>query len=283
MTPQLYILIGSALLFMTVTGGILGLLIGWVAKKFRVDSDPKIEILLDLLPGVNCGGCGFAGCADFAKALAAGSVKEPERCPASSPETVQEIAEVLGLTHENGFKKVAVILCGGSNRHTVQGARYNGIADCKSAILVSAGVKGCPAGCLGYASCAHACPFNAIEMADGLAKVHPALCVGCGKCIETCPRKLIKLVPADATVHVYCNSKERGPLKRQYCKAACIGCRKCGKAAGEGQITFEGFLAKINYENPPSIETVGKANCPGGCLGYSHDLLPSVTPEENAS
>jgi len=143
---------------------------------------------------------------------------------------------------------------------------YNGVMDCKSAALVADGFKGCAYGCLGFASCARACPFDAIEMVDGLAVVHSDLCVGCGKCVATCPRNLIKLVPETAKTHVYCSSPEKGPAKRKVCKVSCIGCRKCVKAAEEGQMEMDGFLAVVNYENPPSLDAVETAKCPTGAF-----------------
>jgi len=239
----------------------LGLIIGVVAKMFAVSVDPRIGIVEELLPGANCGGCGFAGCSDFAKAVVAGKA-EPAGCPVCSSDNAAKIAEELGLSAGDGGKKVAVVLCGGGMEKASAAVNYNGVKDCKSAALVADGFKGCAYGCLGFASCARACPFDAIEMVDGLAVVHPELCVGCGKCVETCPRNLIKLVPASAEVHVYCSSPEKGPVKRKVCKVSCIGCRKCVKAAEEGQMEMDGFLAKVNYDNPPSKEVVEAAKCP---------------------
>jgi electron transport complex protein RnfB len=80
--------------------------------------------------------------------------------------------------------------------------------------------------------------------------------------VAACPRNIIKLVPASTPLHVLCNSPEKGGAKRKVCKVACIGCRKCVKAAGEGQMVMEGFLAKVNYDNPPSKEVVEAAKCP---------------------
>lgn len=274
-----------ALVVAGVIGGLLGVLIGIVAKKFEVEKDPRIEDVTALLPGANCGGCGFAGCADLAKSLVAGRVKDPAKCPACPETSVAKIAEYLGLVKEPGVKKVAVIHCGGNNHMATQSVHYNGVADCKSAMIVMGGTKGCRYGCLGMASCAHACPFNAIEVKDGLAVVHPDLCVGCGKCVETCPRHLITLCSASAEVHIYCNSPEKGAEKRKVCKVGCIGCRKCLKVADEGQIDVKGSLAVINYENPPRADVVAKSACPVHCIGLAQDYqvigkIPEKTKPE---
>lgn len=260
---------GSTILLATLVlagaGLILGLAIGIIYKLFGVPSDPKVELVLELLPGANCGGCGKAGCADFARALVAGETT-PGKCPVSSEEVMAQIAQVLGVEIDSLVKKVAVILCGGDTNQTKVQTLYNGVSDCISASLIAGGPKGCRYGCLGMGSCARACPFGAIEIINGLAVVHNDLCVGCGKCVETCPRHLIKLVPADAKVHIYCSSPEKAPVKMKVCNVPCIACRKCVKAGEEGQFTVQGFRVEVNYENYPSSDVIEKAGCPKNCL-----------------
>ena len=75
------------------------------------------------------------------------------------------------------------------------------------------------------------------------------------------------MVPADADYHIYCNSPEKGANKRHFCKAGCIGCRKCEKLYGD-KFKFTGFLAQINYENNTVLdrEKVASIGCPAGCL-----------------
>jgi Na+-translocating ferredoxin:NAD+ oxidoreductase RNF subunit RnfB len=253
-----------AILSTGVIGVVLGVVIGIVARVFAVETDERIEVVEEMLPGANCGGCGYAGCLDFAKALVAQEAT-PDRCPVCAPEDVSAVAGVLGIVAEQREKMVALVRCGGTDTLAVR-AKYNGVADCRSAVLVAGGGKGCVHGCLGYASCARACPVNAIEMRDGLAIVHEDLCIGCEKCVETCPRNLIVMVPARAKVHVFCNSPEKGADKMKVCKASCIGCRKCVKAAEEGQMAIDGFLASANYENPPPESLIEAAGCPTKCL-----------------
>ncbi len=256
-----------AIAFLAVGGGALGFIIGLAAKIFTVKTDPRIEEVIEMLPGANCGGCGKAGCADFAKAVVTGEAS-PGGCPVCSADSVAAIAQFLGVDAGGGEKQVAVVLCGGNESNTKGGTHYNGVKDCISASLIAGGPKGCKYGCLGYASCANACPFGAIEMIDGLAFVHNDICVGCGKCVEACPRNLIKLVPLSAEIHVYCSSPEKGPVCKKVCDVSCIGCRKCVKAAGEGEgeMQINGFLASVDYENPPKADLIEKAKCPTGCL-----------------
>ncbi len=248
----------------TILGVVLGGIIGIAAKVFAVDTDPRIEQVDDALPGANCGGCGFAGCADFAKSLVAGN-SEANQCPVASDDDIQNILKVLGVTGETKEKMVAIVRCGGNDLVATK-ANYNGINDCKAAALISNGSKGCKSGCLGLGSCARACPFGAIEMKDGLAIVHNELCVGCEKCVASCPKDLIIMKPESAKVDVLCNSPAKGPAKKKVCSVSCIGCQKCVKAGEEGQMTMDGSVARVNYDNAPSAEAAIRSACPTGCL-----------------
>lgn len=255
----------SAIIVVGILGAILGVVIGVVAKVFAVEVDERIEDVGELLPGANCGGCGYAGCADFAKAVVAADAT-PDQCPVCSPEDVSGIADYLGISAEEKEKMVALVRCSGDIPNTVR-SMYNGVRDCRSAVLVAGGAKGCDYGCLGFGSCAEACPFGAIEMREGLAIVHKELCVGCENCVAACPKDLIIMVPEAAEVHVYCNSPEKGAAKRAVCKTACIACRKCVKASGEeDHMEIDGFLIRTNYENPPKVDLIEAAACPTTAL-----------------
>lgn len=259
-----------AIMATTILGVALGAIIGAAAKFFAVSVDPRIEFIEDALPGANCGGCGLAGCADFAKALVRGDVEAGE-CPVCNSTAMAEIARILGIDDAaEKVKKVALVLCGGDDSSTTR-SNYNGISDCKAAALISSGAKGCTHGCLGLGSCSRACPFDAIEMKDGMAIVHNDLCVGCEKCVATCPKDLIVMKPINAKVDVLCNSPEKGPDKKKVCSVSCIGCRKCVKESAADQMSMEGFVARVNFENPPSPESAVRAACPTGCLKSEMD------------
>lgn len=259
-------------------GLILGGIIGTAVRFFGVELDPRLEQVEDLLPGVNCGACGSAGCSDFARSLLA-EEGVPENCPSCEPEARKTICELLGITAQEVSRKVAVVACAGDNGQAKMAAHYNGVNDCGSAVLVAGGVKGCLYGCLGLGSCVRACPFDAIEITDGgIAFVHPELCTGCGSCIEACPRDIIGLVPKSVQIHVLCNSPEKGGAKRKVCKAACIGCRKCVKAAEDDQMMMDGFLARVNYENPPALSVAEE--CPTGCIHVIGAGVEKVTQTE---
>ena len=270
----------TALFFLLILGLLLGLVIGVVAKFFAVKTDPRVEQVEELLPAANCGACGYAGCAEFAKALVKGDAT-PEMCPVSSPEEVQKVAETLGVSINERLEEVAVVRCGGDNRLAKWGANYNGILDCRSANLVSGGVKQCAYGCLGFGTCSRACPFDAIEItSEGLAVVHPDVCTGCGKCVAACPRNLIELVPKSTPVNNLCNNPEKGAVTRKVCDVSCIACRKCVKAADEGQMYMEDFVARVNVDDPPGPEIADV--CPTKCLQPSlliANTMPAMQTE----
>jgi len=257
----------AAVIAMAAVGIVLGAIIGIAAKVFKVEVDPRIDLVTELLPGVNCGGCGKAGCADFAKSIIE-EENSPSKCPVASQEQVSSIAKALGIEVGDAVKKVAVVFCGGDHNQEKIQTLYNGVNDCVSASLIAGGPKGCAYGCLGMGSCARSCPFNAIEMVNGLAIVHPHLCVGCGACIDTCPRNIIDLAPQDAKVHIYCSSPEKGAAKMKVCAVPCIACRKCVKAGEEDQFTIEGFNISVNYETEKLVDKsiFENVKCPTGCL-----------------
>jgi len=233
------------------------------AKYLSVEEDPRIAEIAGILPGVNCGGCGFAGCADYAKAVATGAASF-DLCAPGGAEVLTRLAAAMGKTAVVGEKQVAIVLCQGTEQNAVHKHSYNGVADCNAAAMVAGGDMLCSYGCLGYGSCAFICPVGAIEIKDNLATVHPDLCIGCKACVKACPRGIIRMVPESRGIHVLCSSKDKGPVAKKACKVACIGCRLCVKLGGEA-FEMDGFLAKRNYNFPAANEDVIE-KCPGHCI-----------------
>ncbi len=241
----------STLLIIALVGLATGLAIAVVSRFFSTPSDPLADQLRGMLPGANCGACGFPGCSGYAAALAKRQAK-PGLCTSQKPEAAAEMAKLLGTAVEAREPKVAVVCCSGDDAHATRQAAYNGVNNCRDAMQVAAGAKTCTYGCLGLGACARACPFGALEIVHRLAVVHKELCRGCGKCVQTCPKKLIKLVPKSAPVHVFCSSPLKGFQKRAACKGACIGCGKCVRTAPDNMRMDSGIsLASVNYGNPP--------------------------------
>lgn len=230
------------------TGVVIGLLLGLAGKKFQVDVDEKEEIILDLLPGVNCGACGYPGCDGLASAIAAG--KAPANaCTVANSDTHSEIATVMGTEVETTGKQVAFVKCAGSCDKTVKKSNYYGIEDCRKANQTpGGGPLQCEYGCMGYGSCVRVCQFDAIHIVDGIALVDKEKCTACGLCISECPKDLIELVPYNTGHFVRCNSNDKGKDVKKACNIGCIGCKLCEKACDYDAVHVNDFLALIDYD-----------------------------------
>ncbi len=258
----------QSILIATVAVAIIGLLIGVllviVGNKFKVETDPREAAVREFLPGNNCGGCGYAGCDAMAAAIVAGEAPV-SGCPVGGDPVAEQIANIMGVEAEEGEKKVAFVKCGGDCEHAVPKCNYIGIRDCASAMASSISPWKCDYGCLGFGSCAAACPFDAIHVINGVARVDSARCKACGKCITACPKHLIEFVPADAPHAVACSNKDRGPAVKKVCSSGCIGCRLCEKQCEAGAIKVENNVAHIDYEKCTGC---GKCveKCPAGAI-----------------
>lgn len=240
----------TATVGMVGLSGLLGALLYAMAKRTSGgDSDEQVELLSNLLPGNNCGACGFAGCGAMAEALAKGEAM-PQACPVASLAQLDELSKALGLS--NGVqktRKVARVRCGGTHAISPRRADYEGVLDCRAADLAGKGAAGCIFGCLGLGSCARACPFGAITMGDdGLPKVNEWLCTGCALCEAACPRGVIAVLDASQEVYVRCVSTAPGKTVRSVCEVGCIGCGICARVCEEGAIEMIGTLAHVNPE-----------------------------------
>ncbi len=237
----------EALLTLAGLGLLASLGLGVASRVFFVKIDPKIEQITELLPGANCGGCGFAGCSGYAAAVADGSAA-PGLCPVVTTEDEGKIAGILGVKAAKKEKKVAVLYCQGDYTRSVRRYQYFGVMTCKAAHALSGGAKECPFGCLGYGDCQQVCPFDSIVIVDGLNQIEKETCTGCGACVKACPRDLISLVPISKKVHVLCKSTDKGGAVSKYCAMGCIGCKKCEKICPVDACHVENFLAKIDYD-----------------------------------
>lgn len=230
-------------------GLVIGAILAYAAKIFAVESDPRIEAIVGVLPGANCGACGYAGCAALAGAIAAGQAPV-DACPVGRAPVAEKVAEIMGINAGGpAVKKQAQVLCQGGKDIAKTKYEYAGIDDCQAAAQVAGGPKSCEYACIGLGSCAEACPFGAISVsADGLPVIDGEICTGCGVCVKTCPKQVLDLVPQNSRVQVRCNSNAKGAAVRPVCQKGCIGCGICAKNCPAEAIRVEDNLAKIDYD-----------------------------------
>jgi Na+-translocating ferredoxin:NAD+ oxidoreductase subunit B len=248
-----------------ILGGVgltFGVLIAVADRKFRVFEDPRIDAVSDMLPGSNCGACGQAGCRAFAELLVKGEV-QPATCTVMGEADREDVAAFLGVAAGEANKRVARLLCAGGLDVAPRKADYHGIESCAAAVAVGGGGKGCPWGCVGYADCAVACTFDAIEMNEaGLPVVDIDKCTACNDCVEACPLDLFTLMPLDHRLIVQCRSLLEADAATAVCTVACNACGRCVADAAPGLIEIRKGLAVIDYDKLDLADPAAAARCP---------------------
>ena len=231
-----------------------GLPITLVAAHFmHVEEDPRVGEVLGVLPGANCGACGYAGCADYAKAIVEGA--PVNKCVPGGAKCAAAAAAIMGVEAGEVVKRKAIVACQGSYDHTQDKYEYEGIESCAACAALYSGRAACEYGCLGYGDCVKACKFDAITVSNGLARVNPEKCTGCGACEQACPKKVIWIRPESEKPVVMCANHDRGALTRKACTAGCIGCMKCEKSCPEGAIKVTNNVARVDYEKCTGCRT----------------------------
>lgn len=245
-------------------GLVMAALLAAGRKIFYVEVDERHEKLMDILPGANCGGCGYPGCSGYAAGLVEGRAA-PNLCPPGGSELAKDIGRILGVEVQAMQKKIAMVACAGDTDHAEERALYLGIEDCASGHAVAGGTKSCKYGCLGLGSCVKACPFDAIAISPkGVAYVLQDACTGCGNCVEACPRNLIRMVPYDDDVHVLCMNPDKAKAVKEVCSVGCTGCKLCGKRSD--RFIIDGALARVRYDSTEEIPREAALVCAQGTI-----------------
>lgn len=234
-------------LTMGAIGLALGAILAAASKIFAVETDERAEQITSVLPGANCGSCGFAGCGAYAAAISGGTAKI-NCCVPGGQTAADKIAEIMGVSAEAVEPMNAVVMCSGTEQAAPDKYIYIGEQSCEAAArLQGGGAKACTYGCLGFGTCASVCKYGAITVTDGVASVNAEKCSGCGECAAVCPKHIIKIVPSRNKIHVKCKSCDKGGEMKLKCSAGCIGCRLCEKACEAGAIKVTDNCAEIDY------------------------------------
>lgn len=251
-------------------GLLLAVVLFLVAKKFKVEEDPRIDEVEKVMPGANCGGCGFAGCRAFADAAVKAPNLDNNFCPVGGNEVMAKVAAILGYEVTQKAPMVAVVRCNGTCENRPRINDYDGLQSCRVKAALYSGDTGCSFGCLGCGDCVAACSFGAISMdpATGLPVVDESKCTACGACAKACPKSVIELRakgPRGMRVYVSCLNKDKGPAAKKACAAACIGCGICAKTCTHDAITVENNIAYIDYTKCKLCREC-EAMCPTGAI-----------------
>lgn len=245
-------------------GLIAGVLLALASHFLHVPQDEKVQRLRECLPGVNCGACGYTGCDEYAKAVAAGEAKT-NLCVPGADAVSKEISDIMGVAFEDVVEMIAHVRCNGNCEATSKRAMYDGVASCRAASLIYGGPNACRFGCLGCGDCASSCPVNAICMKDGIAHIDERTCLGCGLCVSLCPKNIIEIIPRISRVAVMCSNTEKGAVARKQCTNACIGCKKCELNCPQKAIVVENNLARIDYDKCTGCGICAE-KCPTHCI-----------------
>jgi len=234
-------------------GTISALILYFVAQKFIVIEDPRIDEVTEKLPGANCGGCGYAGCRNFAEACTKAQNLDGLFCPVGGNVTMTAVATVLGHVAIEQDPRVAVLRCNGSCSVRPRTNTYDGTATCAIAAALYGGDTDCQYGCLGFGDCVEVCKFDALKMdpVTGLPVVNDINCTACGACVKACPRNLFELrkrAKKDRKIYVACRNEDKGGIARKSCDVACIGCSKCFKVCPHEAIVMNNNLAFIDSD-----------------------------------
>lgn len=251
---------------------ILGLMLGIFQRVFFVPVDEKVAKIRACLSGGNCGGCGFAGCDDFAKAVAEGRA-EPNGCTAGGPSCAKAIGEVLGVSVE-AQAQVSILACHGTKECAKDRGTYNGLKSCAAAKISINGTKMCSFGCIGFGDCVKSCTFDAIKMGDnGLPVIDYKKCTGCSKCVSVCPNKLLNLIPAESKgAFALCSNRSTDkPSILKKCKSGCIKCGKCERSCTFDALKLVNGVPVIDYTKCTSC-----GECVTGCPTKVLVLLENV-------
>lgn len=271
-------LVAVAIVAMVTLGLTFGVCLALASKVFAKHEDERIERVLNALPGVNCGACAYGGCRAYAEAVVNG--EKVALCTVGGQEVANAIAAVMGVEVGKTATLRAVVHCQGGTSRCAQRCDYDGIEDCRAAELVSAGPKACVYGCLGFGSCAEACPFDAITMSgDQLPVIAPEKCTACGICVRVCPRDLISLLDARYEAYLGCSSRDSGKAVKSICSVGCITCGLCAKKDPNGAIVIENSLPILDHEKAVGDFSVAAEVCPMNCFVLGETELLEVGAE----
>ena len=268
--------IAFAVIVLVVLGLAGGIILVLASKFMAVYEDPRIAQITECLAGANCGGCGYAGCADYAKAIVENGAPT-NKCAPGGAKATEAVNAIMGTESASGPALHAVVNCDGGDGTCGIRFEYHGSPTWASAAAIAGGPSACAFGCLGYGDCTRACQFDAIHVVNGSAVVDREKCTGCSACVAACPHHVISLKPMAPQPAVLCSNKDKGPAVMKACKAGCIACGMCVRNCPQQAVTLVNNVAVIDYAKCSSCGTC-VTKCPKKVIHWV-DGQPAVAGE----
>ncbi len=228
-------------------GLVTATILAMASRVFHVDEDPRVEAVMEVLPGANCGGCGYAGCEGYAIAVVTDPDIPANKCCAGGEGTSIAVGNLTGKTVTASEPLRSFRRCDKVAGNVALRYDYQGIPSCAAAALLFEGSDACTFSCLGYGDCAEICPFEAITMHDGLSHVNWNKCIGCGLCVNACPRNTLELIPMRSRLAIFCSTKNKLKAVMEVCEAGCINCGKCVKKCPANAISNKSGRIEIDH------------------------------------
>lgn len=246
--------------------GLVGSIILVIASRaFAVEEDERLPEVVAILPGANCGSCGYPGCEGYAKAMLDGA--PVNACGPGGAAVAEKLAQMLGVDAGETVVKRAIVACRGAKDRkllTVDRANYQGEPSCRVFATLGNLSDSCTNGCIGFGDCVASCPFGALSLNENdVAEVDPEVCTGCGLCTTICPRHLISLAEKgthDRVSFVLCHSTLVGKKAKEACANTCLGCHKCEKVCPTGAVTVTDNVAHVDI-----AQCIGCGACRDAC------------------
>ncbi len=229
-------------------GLVFGIILSVLDKKLKVEEDPLVKEIMSLLPGINCGACGFAGCSAYAKQIA--EKKDILKgCIPGGDAVNSKVSALIGVKAKKAKSLKVIVKCGAKTGEKKSSFDYSGVKSCAAADLSWANID-CRYGCLGFGDCVQVCPVQALRIEEQLVKVDYNKCIGCGKCVEVCPRNVLELVEVTSPdlYVVSCSNPDKALDTKKVCSKGCIGCGICVKLVKDSPFELKQGLSKLNYQ-----------------------------------
>ena len=258
--------LATPVLIVSILGFGLGLILAIAAKVFAVPVDETVSQLREVLPGANCGGCGCAGCDEYAEKIAHEGAPT-NLCPVGGKDVASALSAIMGVECADVVDMAAIVKCRGHLATTDYLMDYTGPQTCAASKSFFQGRSTCSHACLGFGDCVAACQYGAIQLMNHVAVVNRQACVGCTMCAKACPSGVIEMVPKTAEVFVACSSTDKGAVTRKICGNGCIGCKKCEKVCPTGAIKVDNNLAHIDPSKCTNCKAC-VAECPSHCFVF---------------